>query len=103
MLKTSLTILMIAAAIPTVAAGREPVSRMVPYADLDLSTPAGLARFDTRIASAIEEACGSTVSVDLRGRADIRRCRAEARASAAPQRERVLAALSRSETRVAAR
>ena len=52
-------------------------SRTVSYADLDLSTPGGVAALDSRIASAIKAVCDSG-DPTLRAKLAERRCRAKA-------------------------
>jgi UrcA family protein len=49
-------------------------------ADLDLDSPAGLARFERRVAAALETVCGSYASASAQESAEIDRCRAAARA-----------------------
>jgi UrcA family protein len=65
---------------------------VVSYADLDLSTDAGVRKLDRRIRSAVEEACGPISSADPAGKNEVRECRAETLASARAQRDIVIAA-----------
>lgn len=87
MLKTILISLALAG-VPTISSA-EPVheTRAVAVADLDISTPAGKAQLERRIA----DACGEASSVDLGGRNDVRACRAEALAKATARDELRLA------------
>lgn len=78
-------------AVPAQAAERVSLSAPVSWVDLDLTHPAGQAQLDRRIATAAKRLCGSTRGSSLRERADTRRCLREAMATAAPQRERVVA------------
>ena len=50
----------------------------VSYSDLDIGTAEGVRALDRRIRTIIAELCGTTLSVDYRGIADIRRCRVDA-------------------------
>ena len=60
-----------AASIPR-AAG----TRVVSYADLDLSAAAGRSRFEQRIGAAARALCGTAAPGDLRGVSEVRACRA---------------------------
>ena len=60
-------------------------------ADLDLTSPAGIAALDHRIQAAVELACGDLSDVDLHGKNVAQRCRAETRAQAAAQRANAIA------------
>jgi UrcA family protein len=71
-------------------------SARVAYADLDLSSDAGVTRLDRRINRAIEQLCFEPGSiVDLRSSLVARRCREAAKASLAEQRQQVIAAARR--------
>ena len=61
----------------TPAAHAQDSSRTVSYSDLDLSTPAGVAAFDSRIASAIKAVCDNG-DPTLRAKLAERSCRAKA-------------------------
>lgn len=63
-------------AVPAFAADR---SVMVRYGDLDLTTDAGAATLQTRVASAVKQVCGSADIRDLPAMQDMRSCREEAR------------------------
>jgi UrcA family protein len=67
---------------------------VVSYADLDLSTRAGIRTFDRRIRTAVEQACGSISSTDPAGRNDVAQCRADGLALARAQRDTAVAALT---------
>ena len=60
-------------------------------ADLDLGSRAGVAALDRRINAAIGLVCGDASDADVHGKNVVVRCRAEARAQAAAQRNRALA------------
>lgn len=71
--------LALGAAIPAQAA--EPLSverRVVATADLDLSSAAGRAALDRRLARAAAQVCGKAADIDLAGRNAVRACRVEA-------------------------
>ena len=65
---------------------------VVSYADLDLSTRAGVRTFDRRIRSAVEQACGPISSFDPAGKNEVRECRAETLELARAQRDTAIAA-----------
>jgi UrcA family protein len=67
-----------AAATPTPAG-----ARIVRYADLDLSAPAGRARLEQRIGSAVRALCGNAAPRDLNGVRDVRECEAATLANVA--------------------
>lgn len=64
---------------------------MVGHADLDLSRPRDLARFDRRIERSAAQLCGPTFSFDLEGRNEAARCAKQAALAARAQRDRVVA------------
>lgn len=68
-----------------------PRTEMVRYRDLDLTSPAGVAALDRRIASAITRVCEMPGVNDLTSASQERHCRANARFSANHQRAVVLA------------
>jgi len=71
--------LALGAAIPAIAA--EPLSiesRTVATADLDLSSEAGRASLDRRLARAVSDVCGRAADIDLEGRNDVRACKVAA-------------------------
>ena len=63
------------AAAPAAAAVNAPGTRIVRYADLDLSAPAGRARLEQWIVAAVAAVCGNAASGDLGGAGDVRACR----------------------------
>lgn len=86
---------------PAIAQSGETVSQTVSYADLDLSTPAGRAMLDRRLASAARSLC-QVGSYDLARQTAEKRCFKVTIASA--RQKATLAALSRdSGIQVAAR
>ena len=86
MRKSIVTVLAAFAAASLAApAAAEEVSVIVSYADLDLSSPAGSAAFDARIAAAIKEVCARPDVRDLKARTAWQECKAAARASAKEQ------------------
>jgi len=68
----------------------------VGYADLDLSTRAGVRTLDRRIRSAVETACGPISSFDPHGKNIVLDCRAETLAQARAQRDVAVAAANTS-------
>ena len=64
--------------------------RTVSYGDLDLSSEAGIARLDSRIAAAVRAVCTNDDS-SLRGKIAERGCRAEAAAGVVGQRDMAIA------------
>ena len=69
-------------------------SRTVSYGDLDLTTGAGVARLDSRIASAIKAVCDSG-DPTLRAKLAERGCRARANQEVAGQRQMAIAGSGR--------
>ena len=89
MFKISFTALLLSAAAPALA-GQS--SQTVNYGDLNLSSPAGAAAFQSRIDRAVRQICGSAHASDLNGQAQVRRCRSDSIAGVAARRDAVLAA-----------
>ena len=87
----SVPLALVAAAIAATPAAASQGDRRVSYADLDLASPAGVAALDQRLERAVRQVCGSPWPVDLRGRRDIERCRAETRATVQARRSDALA------------
>lgn len=83
----------------------EPAGRTVAvhYGDLDLRSDGGRAALDQRIGRAIQSACGAASPADLRGQNAAARCRADLRASLAPQRDAAFASAGNSGTVLIAR
>lgn len=80
-----------AAAIPAAAQTSRPPIHVV-YADLDLTTPAGAAALDRRIAGAAAHFCPGLDDYDLSRRAAAQRCQRRLVADAAAQRRQAIAA-----------
>ena len=75
----------------------------VHYADLDLNSRAGIAKLDRRIRAAVETACGTASDFDVRGKNQVKACRADTLAAVAAQRDQVIASVQRaSQVRLAA-
>ena len=66
---------------PAFAKPVTPETRVVSYADLDLSTAAGQARLDRRIEAAVRQVCGAATNFELARRQAVRDCVAETRAN----------------------
>jgi UrcA family protein len=67
-------------------------TRIVSYADLDLSRAGDVRKLDGRIGRAITEVCGTASEADLEGRNEVRRCRTLVRESLLAERNQALAA-----------
>jgi UrcA family protein len=96
MLKTSLmaaAAICAAAAAPALAQEADVAApqRSVSYADLNLSSPAGVATLDRRIDMAVTLVCASADLRDLRAWEAIDHCRAEARSKVELTRNALLA------------
>jgi UrcA family protein len=91
-------------AAPSLAEDRPPpgATILVPTADLDLGTRAGIAALDRRIRDALETACGQVSDSDLAGKNRVRACLVATRAEVDAQRQRHLAAAARNRTPVLA-
>ncbi len=66
-------------------------SRIVSYADLDLSREADVRKLDRRIDRAVKQVCGTASDVDLEGRNAGRRCRVLPGARFSAERGRAIA------------
>ncbi|HKT84533.1 MAG TPA: UrcA family protein [Novosphingobium sp.] len=67
-------------------------SREVRFGDLDLDTPDGMDRLNTRIAIAVRNVCGSADNRIMREVADMRNCRDQSIKQAFADRDRIVAA-----------
>ncbi len=78
------------------AAAQSPISAngqlVVSYADLDLSSEAGVRTLDRRIRTAVVQACGPVSDYDLAGKNQVRDCQDETLALARAQRDVAIAA-----------
>ena len=88
MVKSLASLALILAAAPTLA---QPPAGPVRYSDLDLATPAGVARLDRRLDRAVARLCGTAFPSDLNGRAQVDQCRAETMKSVSDRRATLLA------------
>lgn len=68
---------------------------VVSYADLDLSSQAGVARLNRRILTAVQAACGTESDSDPHGKNLIHECRSRTFDQAASQARRAIALASR--------
>jgi UrcA family protein len=94
MLKMSLiaVALLGAAAVPAFAQqDADVLQRAVSYADLDLTSPAGVAAFDRRIDAAVTQVCGRADLRDMAAWSERKQCRAKARSQIQPVRDAALA------------
>ena len=79
------------------------VVRVVPTADLDLSSKDGRRALDRRIGRAVIDLCGQAADVDLVGRNAVRKCRVDTLAQAHRARDQRLALGSMEPIQLAAR
>ena len=97
-MKSLLTLAAVAAAAlatPAVAQSAVDAGQVrVGYADLDLTSRAGVRTLDRRIRTAVETACGPISSFDPRGKNIVLECRADTLAEARSQRDVAIAAVS---------
>jgi UrcA family protein len=103
MTKIFLATLLAFTATPALAEPPVTVSTIVQTADLDLSSQAGQRALDHRLTLAAKEVCGSASDVDLAGKNEVRRCRAETLANLSGERDQRIAAASNQPIEVAAR
>ena len=75
----------------------------VQTADLDLASAKGQRALDLRLNRAVKEVCGNASDVDIAGKNDARRCRAETLAKLASERDSRVARASGEPIEVAAR
>ena len=68
---------------------------LVRTGDLNLDSEAGRRQLDLRLARAVREVCGTASDADLKGKNDVRQCRADVLAQARAKRDAVLAAAER--------
>jgi UrcA family protein len=102
MTKIFLATLLAFSATPALA---EPIvaTTSVQTADLDLSSAKGQRALDQRLNRAVKEVCGSASDVDIVGKNEARRCRAETLARVASERDQRVARASDEPIEVAAR
>jgi UrcA family protein len=96
MLKLTLPMLLLGAAVPSLAAAQDSrmirVSAPVIYSDLNLATDRGVALLDQRIDAAVRRVCGPTTNSNWMERLDIGNCRRRAREANLTHRAQVIAA-----------
>ena len=91
MAKYFIIIPLLAASLAASAQAQE-LSARVGYADLDLASDAGVARFDQRIDAAVEQVCGDRLGQQaLSATMAIRKCSRDTRAGVAAPREVAIA------------
>jgi UrcA family protein len=103
MTKIFLATLLAFTATPALAEQPVTATSIVQTADLDLSSQAGQRALDHRLTQAVNEVCGTASDVDVAGKNDVRRCRADTLASLSAERDQRIAAASGSPIEVAAR
>ena len=103
MTKTFIAMLMAFTAVPAIAEQPILASSTVQTADLDLTTAKGQQALDRRLQQAVKEVCGKSSDVDVAGKNDVRRCRAETLADLSSERDLRVARASGEPIQVAAR
>lgn len=107
-MKTAMSIALLAASlyvVPAFAQDNAPPerSRVVRFADLDLSSESGQSKLDRRIRAAANEVCGTASDADLEGKNDVRACRADTYSQASRQVAVAIASAQKSQTVLASR
>ena len=74
-----------AAATPAMAQTEDAPRVMVRYSDLDLATPGGRERLDTRVRSAIRSMCNTAERLSIQQRAIAQQCVTQTQRSVEPQ------------------
>lgn len=103
MTKIFIATLLAFTATPALAETPVVATSIVETSDLDLSSQSGQRALDRRLNQAVKEVCGIASDVDVAGKNDVRRCRAETLASLAEERDQRIAAASSQPIKVAAR
>ena len=103
MTKTFVAMLLAFSATPALAEPPVIATSTVQTADLDLSSLKGQQALDHRLSQAVKEVCGSASDVDIAGKNEVRRCRAETFANLASERDQRIARASGEPIQVAAR
>ena len=103
MTKTLIAMLLAFSSAPAFAEAPVIATSTVQTADLDLSTAKGQQALDRRLSQAVKEVCGEASDVDIAGKNEARRCRAETYANLASERDQRIARASGEPIQVAAR
>ena len=103
MTKIFLASLLAFTATPALAEPPAIATSIVQTADLDLSSAKGQQALDRRLTQAVKEVCGTASDVDIAGKNDVRRCRADTLAQLASERDQRVARASGQPIQVAAR
>ena len=101
-IRSLIPIVLVASAVVASPAEAQP-SRMVSYGDLDLSSPAGQAALDRRIATAIRQVCGWAFPRDLQSTHEVQRCREQTLADVQAQRNDAFAQATNSRIQLSSR
>jgi len=102
-IRTLIPIVLIASLAAANPAQAESGSRTVSYGDLDLTSSAGQAALDRRLASAVREVCGRPYPLDLQSVDQVSRCRRETRADIQAQRNDAFAQAHNNRIQLSAR
>jgi len=97
--------LLILAALATASVGQPALAQSAPanpsvavqHEDLDLQTRAGAKSLGRRIWRAVVEVCGTASDFDLKGKNEVRQCRADTRLAAAAQADLAIANATRNQ------
>ena len=103
MTKTLVAMLLAFSSVPALAEAPVIATSTVQTADLDLSTARGQQALDRRLSQAIKEVCGEASDVDISGKNEVRRCRADTLANLSGERDQRIAGASGKPIQVAAR
>lgn len=103
MTKIFIATLLAFTATPALAEAPVIATSTVQTADLDLSSKAGQRALDRRLSQAAKEVCGAASVVDIAGKNEVRRCRAETLGQLASERNERVAKASGEPIEVAAR
>ena len=103
MTKTVIAMLLAFTATPTLAEKPVIATSTVQTADLDLKTAKGQQALDHRLQQAVKEVCGEASDVDVAGKNEVRRCRADTLSSLSAERDQRIARATGDPIEVAAR
>jgi UrcA family protein len=82
----SLIPIVLVASVAAASPAQAESTRIVSYADLDLSSPAGQSALDRRIDNAVRQMCGRAFPSDLQTQHQVRQCREQTAAEVQAQR-----------------
>lgn len=100
-IRSLIPIILIASAVAANPAHAQ--TRIVSYADLDLTSPAGQATLDRRLNTAIRQVCGRSYPLDLQSQRQVEQCRAQTASVVQAQRNDALAQANNNRIQLSAR